>query len=225
MDATIRILGTAGLVALVLLLPGAARGQRNSCLFTLKIPTLHVFPLMRHVWGDEDMEGHRPRIDVEALIHQPKSEKGRRAKNLRLDLSVRIAEFKGDGTAFLGTRSFWISDRWLAGGSTRQIQECLAERYRDCIKAFGGNGRSEAALKARCGRAAEWRVREIFRPEAAAGNRKWTTYEKPGAKLLTSAECLSDVRGADAGKLGCRNITFRPAIKINVNFGAQKLRR
>lgn len=225
MDATIRILGTAGLVASVLLSPVAARGQQNSCLFTLKIPTLHVFPLMRHVKGDDDMEGNRPSIDLKAFIHQPKSKKGRRAKNLRLDLSVRIAEFKGDGTAFLGTQSFWISDRWLAGGSSKQMEECLAERYRDCIKAFGGKGRSKASLKAQCGRAAEWRVKEIFRPEAAPGNRKWTTYKKKGAKLLKSAECLSDVSGADSGKLGCRNITFRPNIKININFGGEKLRR
>ena len=93
MDATIRILGTAGLVASVLLSSGAARGQESSCLFTLNIPALHVFPLMRHGKGDDDMEGHRPRIDLEALIHQPESKKGRRAKNLRLDLSVRIADF------------------------------------------------------------------------------------------------------------------------------------
>lgn len=223
MDATIRILGTAGLAASVLLFSGAARGQESSCLFTLKIPTLHVFPLMRLVQGDNDMEGHRPRIDLEALIHQPDSKKGRRAKNLRLDLSVRIAEFKGDGTAFLGTQSFWITESWLAGGSIKQIQDCLAGRYRDCVKAFGGNGRSKAAVRAQCGRASEWRVKEIFRPEAAPGNRKWTTYEKKGAKLLKSAECLSDVRGADSGKLGCRNITFRPNIRINVNFGSRKL--
>lgn len=75
MDATLGILGTAGLVASVLLPPGPARGQRNSCLFTLKIPALHIFPLLRHGRGDDDMEGHRPHIDLEVLIHQPKSRK------------------------------------------------------------------------------------------------------------------------------------------------------
>ena len=43
--------------------------------------------------------------------------------------------------------------------------------------------------------------------------------------LVKSAECIGDVSGNDTGKIGCRNITFGPRIKININFGKKALAR
>ena len=64
-----------------------------------------------------------------------------------------------------------------------------------------------------------------LKANAGDNNTKWTTYKKKKAKLVNSAECLSDTEGRETGKLGCRNITFRRDIKINLLFGHDRLRR
>ncbi|MCH7937364.1 MAG: hypothetical protein IH994_09805 [Proteobacteria bacterium] len=203
-----------------------AQSKSGNCQFTLNIPALNVFPLHRRLRGDEDMDGNSPRINVEALIHQPQlDERGKPADKLRLDLVVRIAEFKGDGTAFEERKSFWLIDKWIGGGKTRQIQDCLANIYKECVRIFAKDARSEAQLKAQCTRASEWRIKDTFEVKSRANNRKWTTYLKKRARLLKSAKCLSDATGKDTGKLGCKDITFRPRIKIDVNFGRDALAR
>lgn len=237
MDATawIRKPGFLVLACLVFALSGSfvlapavalAQSKSGNCQFTLNIPTLNIYPLHRRLQGDEDMAGNSPRINVEALIHQPKLDKrGKPADKLRLDLVVRIAEFKGDGTAFEGRKSFWLIDKWIGGGNGRQIQDCLANIYKECIRIFAKDARSEAQLRTQCSRASQWRIEDTFEAKSVANNRKWTTYLKEKARLLKSAKCLSDATGKDTGKLGCKDITFRPKIKIDVRFGRDALAR
>lgn len=203
-----------------------AKSKSGKCQFTLNIPTLNIYPLHRRLRGDEDMSGNSPRINVEALIHQPKFDKrGKPADKLRLDLVVRIAEFKGDGTAYEGRQSFWLIDKWIDGGNGRQIQDCLANIYRECTRIFAKDARSEAQLKAQCTRASQWRIKDTFKAKSGANNRKWTTYLTKKARLLKSAKCLSDSNGKDTGKLGCKDITFQPRVKIDVSFGRDALAR
>ena len=45
-------------------------------------------------------------------------------------------------------------------------------------------------------------------------NHNWTWY--PGSGILEKAECLSDTKGKDAGKLGCRKIVFLDKIPMTL---------
>ncbi len=210
----------------VVFAPALAQSKSRNCQFTLNIPTLNIYPLDRRLRGDDDMDGNSPRINVEALIHQPQLDKrGKPADKLRLDLVVKIAELTGDGTAFEGRKSFWLVDKWIGGGNARQIQDCLAKIYKECTKIFAKDARSEAQLKAQCTRASQWRIKDTIEANSVANNRKWTIYLKKRARLLKSANCMSDATGKDTGKLGCKDITFRPRIKIDVNFGRDALAR
>lgn len=137
-------------------------------------------------------------------------------------LSIR---FKGDGTAYKGHQAYWLLDPWFVGGNGKMVRGCLDKLYQDCIKAFGPNARTEALLKAQCSRAAQWRVSDTFNANAGDNNTKWTIYKTKNSKLMNSVECLSDTDGRVTGKLGCRNITFRPNIKINLLFGQDKSRQ
>ncbi len=226
MDATVRVFLVAAVMATGFFLPGAAqsRNQDRSCQFTLNIPNLEVYPLQRRLKGDDKINGNS-RIELEAMIQRSDEAKGKRTNGLRLDLDVRIAEFKGDGTAFQGHRAFWLLDPWFVGGNAKQVRGCLDNLYRECVKAFAKSALSEAHLKAQCTRAAQWRISDSFTATAGDNNRNWTVYLKKKPKLVKSAECLSGSSGKDTGKLGCRNITFRPNIKINLLFGQNKLRR
>lgn len=132
---------------------------------------------------------------------------------------------KGDGTAFQGRQAFWLLDPWFVDNTANKVRGCLDNLYRECVKAFAKSAFSEAHLKAQCTRAAEWRVTDSFNATAGDNNKNWTTYLKKKPKLVKSAECLSGTSGKDTGKLGCRNITFRPNIKIGLIFGHVKLLR
>ncbi len=50
-------------------------------------------------------------------------------------------------------------------------------------------------------------LRGELRANGGGDNHIWTRYE--GTDVIRSVECLSDTRGDDAGKVGCR-IFFRP---------------
>jgi len=225
-DATIRNYIVAAFMAAVYFLPGLAQatGQDNSCQFTINIPNLNVYPLSTRLKGDDEINGNS-RIELEALIQRSDEKKGQKTNGLRLDLDVKIAEFKGDGTTFKGHQAFWLLDPWFVGGNAAKVRGCLDNLYKECIKAFGAGAISKAHLKAQCSRAAQWRISDSFKANAGDNNTKWTTYKKKKAKLVNSAECLSDTEGRETGKLGCRNITFRRDIKINLLFGHDRLRR
>jgi len=223
--AWIRVPVAFGLAFLAALVTGAPPAKSATCVFTLQIPKLHVFPLFKNVKGDADMAGSPPRVDLTATLHQPLYAKGGQAKNLRLDLDVRIADFKGDGTTFEGKQSFWIGDRWIVGGNRAEMGACLDQRFRACVEAFKDEARSERQLQAQCGRGAQVKIVDNFKADTGSNSRQWTTYVKKTAKLVQSAECLGDSAGEDAGKIGCRNITFRKGIKVDVNFGHTPLPR
>lgn len=225
MGASVRGLVAAAVVGLMVFSPGPARAQDKGCVFSLRLPTLHVFPLFHHVKGDDDLSGKDAEIDLQAILHRPVVKRGGQAKGLRLDLNVKIADFKDTGTAFEGNQSFWINDRWLRGGTTADLRDCLDRVFEDCVKAFKEGAHSAAQLKRQCTNASRWNVTDFIKVDSGINNRKWTQYEKKGAGLLQSAECLSDANGNDAGKIGCRNITFRPDIRIDVNFGSKGLAR
>ena len=226
MDATIRKFIVAVIIAAGFFLPGLsqAAGQDNSCQFTINIPNLNVYPLSTRLKGDDKING-KSRIELEVLIQRADENKSRKTNGLRLDLDVKIAEFKGDGTAYKGYQAFWLLDPWFVGGNAAKVRGCLDKLYQECAKAFGPSALSKAHLKAQCSRAAQWRVSDSFNANAGDNNTKWTTYKKKKAKLVNSAECLSDTEGRGTGKLGCRNIIFRRNITINVVFGQDKLSR
>lgn len=224
MDATIRVLFAAVLVSAGFFspVPALAVNPDPACQFTLNIPNLNVYPLQHRVRGDEKIEG-KSRIEMEALIQKASGKNGKNGRNgkgLRLDLNLKIAEFKGDGTAFRGSQAFWLLDHWFVGGSAK-IQSCLDNLYQACVKSFKASALSPAHLKTQCNRAAQWRITDSFKATVGDNNKNWTVYKKRKAKLVYSAECLTDT----SGKLGCRNITFRPNIQINLNFGSKKLRQ
>jgi len=225
-DATIRILIVVVIMAAGFFLPGLAQaaGQNKSCQFTLNIPNLNVYPSSTRFRGDDEIDG-KSRIELEARIQHSDDNKGKKTTGLRLDLDVKIAEFKGDGTTFKGHQAFWLLDPWFVGGNADKVRGCLDNLYKECVKAFGPSALSKAHLKAQCSRAAQWRVSDSFNANAGDNNTKWITYKKKKAKLVNSVECLSDTDGKVTGKLGCRNISFRRNIKINVVFGQDKLRR
>ncbi len=92
-------------------LPGLAQaaGQNKSCQFTLNIPNLNVYPLSTRFRGDDEIDG-KSRIELEARIQHSDDNKGKKTTGLRLDLDVKIAVFKGDGTTFKGHQAFWLLD-------------------------------------------------------------------------------------------------------------------
>ncbi len=226
MDTTVRISFVAAVMAAGFILAGVAeaRDQGTSCQFTLNIPNLNVYPLNSRIKGDDKIDGDS-RIELVAMIRRSDDAKGKRTSGLRLDLDVRIAEFKGDGTAFQGHQAFWLLNPWFVDDTANKVRGCLDNLYRECVKAFAGSALSENHLKAQCTRAAEWRISDSFKATAGDNNKEWTTYLKKKPKLVKSAECLSGTSGKDTGKLGCRKITFRPNIEIDLRFGHDKLRR
>ena len=229
MDATVRFLIIAVFFVAAFFLPGLApglaeaKGLKKSCQFTINIPNLNVYPLSTRLKGDDKIDGNS-RIELEAKIQRSDDKKSKNTNGLRLDLNVKIAEFKGDRTAYKGHQAFWLLDPWFVGGNARQVMGCLDKLYQECVKAFGKSARSPAHLKAQCSRAAQWQVTDTFNANAGVNNTKWTTYRKKKPKLVDSAECLSDTDGRVTGKLGCRNISFRRNITLNLLFGQAKLR-
>jgi hypothetical protein len=185
---------------------------------------LNVYPLSTRLKGDDEINGNS-RIELEAQIQRSDENKGKKTNGLRLDINVKIAEFKGDGTAYTGHQAFWLLGPWFVGDNGHKVRGCLDNLYRECVKAFGASALTPALLKAQCTRAAQWRISDSFNANAGDNNTKWTIYKKKKAKLVNSVECLSDTDGKVTGKLGCRNITFRRNIKINLLFGHDKLIR
>lgn len=234
MGATARIPIAGVLVAIGVLglgpfLPGPAQGrsqaQNPSCQFTLAIPKLGLFPLIRRLRGDDDIDGNAADVRIEAHLFQPKWRQGEEPQGLKLDLDLQISEVKGDGSAYQGSKSFWVKDKWIVGGDTRQVQTCLQGIFKKCVEIFAKEARTEAQLMAQCAFASQWRIKETMKVRSPTRNRKWTKYKNKKAKLMKSIECLSDANGPDAGKVGCKTITFLPKLRINVNFSQNPLVR
>lgn len=234
MGATARILIAGVLVAIVVLglgpfPPGPAQGrsqaQNPSCQFTLAIPKLGLFPLIRRLRGNDDIDGNAADVRIEAHLFQPKWKKGEEPLGLKLDLDLQISEVKGDGSAYQGSKSFPVKDKWIVDGDTRQVQACLTGIFKKCVEIFAKDARTEAQLMAQCTNASRWRIKEIMKVRSPTRNRKWTTYPNKKAKMMKSVECLVDANGKDAGKIGCKIITFLPDLRINVNFGQNPLVR
>ena len=105
MGATVRISIAGVLVAVVVLglgpfLPVPAQGrshaQNPSCQFTLSIPKLGLFPLIRRLRGDDDIDGNAADVRIEAHLFQPKWRQGEEPQGLKLDLDLQISEVKGN---------------------------------------------------------------------------------------------------------------------------------
>jgi len=222
-DATFRVCCAALALAAVFSFtrPADADHGDHSCQFTLNIPNLNLYPL-RNVL--KVGAGGSPEISLDAIIQRPEGSSGRGGKALRIDLDLRIAELK-EGGAVQGHQAFWLLDHWFVGGDPRRIRACLERMYQDCVKTFGKSAPTKAVLRAQCQGAARWRVTDRFIAAPDPDNRRWTVYRKKSAKLLQSAECLSASSGKAAGKLGCRNIAFRPNLRIDLTFAHDRVAR
>lgn len=234
MGATARIpiagvLAVAAVLGLGTFLPGPAQGQSQaqdpSCQFTLSIPKLGLYPLIRRLRGDDDIDGNAADIRIEARLFQPKWRQGEEPPGLRLDLDLQISEIKGDGSAYQGSKSFRVKDKWIVGGDIRQVQTCLAGIFKKCVEIFAKEARTEAQLMAQCTYASRWEVKDTMMARSPNNNRKWTVYKNKKAKLMKSVKCLADSDGPDTGKIGCKIIAFRPIIKVNINFNQNPLVR
>lgn len=228
MGATARIPIAGVLVAAVVLglgpfPPVPASAQNPSCQFTLSIPKLGLFPLNRRLRGDNDIDGNAADVRIKARLFQPKWRQGEEPPGLKLDLDLQISEVKGDGSAFQGSKSFWVKDQWIVGGDTRQVQTCLAGIFKKCVEIFAKEARTEAQLMAQCAYASQWEVKDTMLVRSPSRNRKWTQYDNKKARLMKSIECLADANGPDIGKVGCKTITFSSKLRINVNFGQNPL--
>lgn len=236
MDATTRIIKKftnglmAGLVAVVIVagvefLPVTVQAQNlaqasgQSCRFNLNIPPFDLYPLNQRLRGDDDIDGNPATISIKSALHQPPWRTGQKSNGLRLDIILTITERGGDGSAYQANKSFWIKDKWIIGGTDKQIQDCLINVFGQCVKIFAKSARTEAQLMAQCSHAAKWQVKEDFKVISVSNNRKWTSYKSETNKLVMSAKCLSDANGSDAGNIGCKTITFYPEMMLDVNFG------
>ncbi|NQV46202.1 MAG: hypothetical protein HQ504_00320 [Rhodospirillaceae bacterium] len=202
-----------------------AQKQSQSCQFYLNIPTFDLYPLIRRLRGDDDIDGNAATVNLESFLHQPPWGQGEKPNGLRLDITLTISEQGGDESIYQGAKSFWIKDKWITGGTDKEIQDCLINVFGQCVAIFAKTARTEAQLMAQCSKAAEWKVKDALKLKSGSNNRKWTGYESKVTKLIKSADCLADSNGPDAGNIGCKIITFHPNIKIDVNFGRNPVSR
>lgn len=232
MGATARVCKTfvplaAGLLVLAVTLPGPARAQTQaeseSCQFSLAIPKTAIYPLIQRLRGDDDIDGNAANVDFVAFLHQPKWKKGQQPKGLRLDLDLKIREIDGDGSVYQGSRSYEVIDKWIIGGTSKQIEGCLSGIFKKCVDVFASSARTEAQLMAQCTYASTWQIKDVINGLSPTNNRKWVEYRNENTKLIKSIECLADANGPDTGKIGCKVIDFRPNIRININFNQKAI--
>ena len=130
----------------------------------------------------------------------------------------RAASLHRVDAVYQESRSYEIIDKWIIGGTSKQIQDCLSGIFKTCVGVFASSARTEAQLMAQCTYASKWRIKDVINGLSSSNNRKWTEYRNKNAKLLKSTECLADAQALDGGNIGCRVIHFRPNIRININF-------
>lgn len=139
-----------------------------------RLPRLEVFPLGRRTRGDDEMDGHNPRISI--VLNVVLGDSGRR---LTANTTVRMSEDRADWTTFEDSRSSLLMD--------------LRQEYPSCYVL-------EADVNPRSG---------TITGRGGDDNHNWTAYGN-GSGILSSASCLSDTRGRETGRIGCRTIQLRP---------------
>ncbi len=212
------VLWAAVLLASAVSLPGSAQAEGESCQFSLAIPNTAMYPLIQRLRGDDDINGNAANVDFVAFLYQPKWKKGQRPKGLRLDLDLKISEIKGDGSVYQGLVSYEVTDKWIIGGTSKQIQGCLDGVFKKCVDVFAKSARSETQLMTQCTYASQWQIKDVINGLSPKSNRKWVEYRNENTQLIDFIECLADANGLDAGHIGCKVITFRSDIRININF-------
>ncbi|MDA0305527.1 MAG: hypothetical protein O3B76_04480 [Proteobacteria bacterium] len=204
--------------------PAHAIHGGGGCVFTLNIPKKDIYPLIRRLRGDDDIDGNSTSITIDTLLEQPPWKRGEKPKVFQLDVNVKITELGGDGSIYEGGKTYPISNKWIKGGTVEQIHQCLNGTFKTCVGIFAKEAKTEAQLMAQCTNASVWRVKERFKVKSPSNNRRWTVFKPKSKGIIKSANCLPDANGRDAGNIGCKDITFRDAIRIDINFGHKPLK-
>jgi hypothetical protein len=147
---------------------------------TVQPPPIVMHPLRFNTRGDAEMDGHWPRIDIDATLSSPDQ------RTLALQVHLTMTENKADWTTF--------EDNWPPTGSA-------TERRPGTMPGFDlrNTGLQIVDFRPKTG---------ALHAQAGHNDHDWHVY--PGTDLIASADCLSDINGKETGRIGARSISFNP---------------